>query len=248
MSETELATRMKENYENRFRYYLPRRSYTILRIDGKSFHTFTRYCKRPYDEQLRLAMTETAIGLCQNIQGANLAYCQSDEISILITDFTVKTTDAWFDYNLQKMCSVSASMATAFFHNGYKHPNNDMAFFDSRVFQIPDKVEVENYFIFRQKDAERNSINMLAQSIFSHKELHGKSCSDIHEMLHQKGMNWNDVNCFDKRGTVVKYENGLDINGETITKERVGWFRMEETPIFTQQREVFNRLIKVRGY
>jgi tRNA(His) 5'-end guanylyltransferase len=239
---------MKENYEDRYRFYLPRRSYVIIRIDGKSFHTFTRHCEKPYDEGLRLAMTNTAIGLCENIQGANFAYCQSDEISILITDFTVKTTDAWFDYNIQKMCSVSASIATAYFHNSYKHPNNSMAFFDSRVFQIPDRVEVENYFCWRQKDAERNSISMLAQSHFSHKELHGKSCSDIHEMLHQKGINWNDVNCFDKRGTVVRKEIGLSFDGETATKERVGWFKMEDTPIFTQQRDIFKKLINVRGY
>ena len=149
MSETELATRMKENYEDRYRFYLPRRSYAIIRIDGKSFHTFTRHCEKPYDAKLRCAMTETAIHLCQNIQGANFAYLQSDEISIILTDFTVKTTDAWFDYNIQKMCSVSASMATAYFNSMYKHPNGSLAYFDSRVFQIPDRVEVENYIIWR---------------------------------------------------------------------------------------------------
>lgn len=231
-----LGDRMKNNYEYRTRYFLPRRTYTIIRLDGKAFHTFTRHCVKPYDSTLRDAMTDTAKYLCEHIQGANLAYTQSDEISILLTDFSKKETAAWFDNNLQKMCSVSASMATAYFHSVYKAPTETLAFFDSRVFQIPDEIEVGNYFVWRQQDAERNSIQMLAQSKFSHKQLHGKSCPDIHEMLHGINMNWNDEDPRNKRGTLIGYEPA------------VGWTYYLDTPIFQQQRDGFDLLIQKRGY
>ena len=153
----DLGTRMKTQYEQRTRTWLPRRTYTIIRLDGKAFHTFTRGMERPYDERFMNAMDYTAMHLCLEIQGAVMAYVQSDEISILLTDFDKITTDAWFDGQVQKMVSVSASMATAFFNEYINHDVQRMdhkrAFFDARIFTIPDPVEVENYFVWRQKDA-----------------------------------------------------------------------------------------------
>ena len=215
----DLGDRMKSNYEDRTRYYLPRRTNTIIRLDGKAFHSFTRNLKKPFDYDLIEAMNYATLKLCENIQGAVLGYTQSDEISILLQDYKKITTDAWFDGNIQKITSISASMCTAYFNDFFKSKiyNNKWAIFDSRVFVIPDIIEVENYFIWRQKDCVRNSISMLAQSLYSHKELNKKSQSDMQEMIFQKGENWNDEHSWVKRGRfVVKYDYGWNVQSKTI--------------------------------
>lgn len=207
MQNDPMGDRIKGNYEDRTRISLPRRTYSIIRLDGKAFHSYCRDFKRPYDENLVKWMDFTAIQLCKNIQGAKFAYAQSDEISILLTDFESEKTDAWFDGNIQKICSVSASMATAYFNevrlsdlSEGKTDQTKFALFDARVFSIPDPTEVANYFVWRQRDAVRNSISMLAQSLYSHKQLEGKNSSDKQEMCFQKGFNWNDVSVRNKRG------------------------------------------------
>lgn len=189
-----LGTRMKGYYENRTKFKLPRRTYTIIRIDGKSFSNYTRKLQKPFDHRLMEDMAWTTKYLCDNIQGCKMGYTQSDEISLLLTDFDRLTTDAWFNNSVQKMVSVSSSIATAYF-NRRRDPNefgvkSPLALFDSRVFTIPTAVEVENYFIWRQKDATRNSVSMVAQSHFSHKQLHGKSVKDMREMLHVVDDSW----------------------------------------------------------
>lgn len=228
-----LGDRMKGFYEDRYRIKLARRAYTIIRVDGKAFHTYTRGLERPFDKPLVDDMNETACYLCKNIMGAKFAYVQSDEISILITDFDDLNTEAWFDGNLQKMCSVSASMATSAF-NTYRIVRSLVgnAMFDSRVFQIPAKVEVENYFIWRQQDATRNSIQSAAQSLYSDKELQNKNTDQQQEMMFQKGVNWNDYPIGMKRGRVIvkemyQLEGGAD---------RSRWIPIEP-PIFTQDRD-----------
>lgn len=240
MNRDTLGDRMKDSYENRTRYALPRRTYTILRLDGKAFHTYTRGLDRPYDEQLMLDMADTARFLCGEIDGARLAYTQSDEISVLLTDFATPKTQAWFDGNVQKLVSISASMCTARFNQ--LRPDR-LAFFDSRVFTIPDPVEVRNYFIWRQKDATRNSISMAAQAYFSHKQLHGKSTGEMQDMLwSQHGVNWNDYDPRFKRGTLVssKLEIGpveyVDRrSGETCVAENVErrFWMADAAPVFT---------------
>ena len=201
-----LGTRLKERFEDRARYYLPRRAFAVIRIDGKCFHTFARDCARPFDQPLIEAIDLTAEALCKHIAGAVLAYTQSDEISVLLCDFLKRDTTAWLDYNVQKIASVSASIATAAFNSVYQHPADnriDSAVFDARVFSIPDPVEVVNYFIWRQKDAERNSLNMVAQALYSHKALQGKQRADLHELLHKKGVNWNNCTAREKRGGLI---------------------------------------------
>lgn len=199
-----LGERMKVYYEDRTRFFLPRRTYTIIRLDGKSFHTYTRDLSRPYDGQLMLDMISTMQFLCENIQGVCFAYTQSDEISLLLVDFATIKTDAWFDGNVQKMASVSASIATAKFNE--LRPGK-LAFFDSRVFTIPDSVEVMNYFIWRQKDATRNSISTAAQAYFSSKQLINKTSNEMQDMLWTEyGVNWNDYDPRFKRGTVITSE------------------------------------------
>jgi tRNA(His) 5'-end guanylyltransferase len=255
----DLGTRMKEKYEVRTQTYLPRRTYAIIRVDGKAFHTWVRsaQCTKPFDVALIEAMNETAIFMCENIQGAQLAYTQSDEISILITDFERENSEAWFDYNVQKMVSISASLATAGFDRSYSGCQSKLpALFDARAFVIPDPVEVENYFIWRQKDAERNSIQSVAQSLYSHKELDGKGCSELNEMIWQKGKNWNNFTAWEKRGRVaikvsepktVEYENPKE--GKVVKLiERKVWKTLEDTPLFTADREFLRTVIPHLGY
>lgn len=210
-----LGDRMKEKYEDRTRYSLPRRTYTIIRLDGKAFHTYTRGMEKPYAEKLVRWMDYTAKCLCKDIQGVKFAYTQSDEISLLLTDFEGLQTEAWFDGNIQKIVSVAASIATANF-NAFRlfdeHADRDrgMALFDARAFTIPDRIEVANYFIWRQQDAVRNSIQMLAQSLYSQKELQGKNSSMLQELTFQKGKNWNDVAVRNKRGGFVVQQAQVD--------------------------------------
>jgi tRNA(His) 5'-end guanylyltransferase len=262
---------MKSFYEDRTRTKLPRRSYTIIRIDGKAFHTYTKGLERPFDMWLMEDMDATAAYLCKNIQGAKFAYVQSDEISILITDFDDLGTHAWFDNNLQKMASVSASMATAEFNRlrlirkctggdieGYVDAIDlaefKMAEFDARAFQIPFIDEVENYFIWRQQDAVRNSISSVAQSLYSPRELNGVKTDQMQEMIFQKGINWNDYDFRMKRGAVIcKVEKTLikTIQGpnEEVTETefiRNVW-QVLETPTFTQDREFIKSLMSAKN-
>lgn len=266
MDKTTLGDRMKNNYENISRYYLTRRMPVIIRIDGKSFHTFTRGFKKPFDDILVKTMQETMKYLCENIQGCVLGYTQSDEISLVLVDYAELTTDAWFGNNLQKMCSVSASMATMafnkFFYGNmpadeensgtYHKALKKGAMFDSRVFTIP-KEEVCNALIWRQQDATRNSIQSVGQANFSQKELHGKSCNNIQDMLMiQKGINWNDYATTLKRGSCcIKVDDGLteydeagNICGYT---QRSKWIIDNEIPIFSQDRNYIEKLINVGG-
>jgi tRNA(His) guanylyltransferase len=249
-----LGDRIKMHYENRTRISLPRRSYTIIRIDGKAFHTYTRGLIRPFDDGLIDDMDATAAYLCKNIMGAKFAFVQSDEISILLTDFEGIGTQAWFDNNLQKMCSVSASIATSSF-NGQRlnrYLNSELgeemkwAQFDSRVFQIPQKTEVENYFIWRQQDTTRNSIQSVAQSMYSSKELHGKTTDEQQELIFQKGTNWNDYAPKYKRGRIIvkeTYEKEPDENTpNSASTTRTRWVSVE-VPVFTQDREFLSKMI-----
>jgi tRNA(His) 5'-end guanylyltransferase len=225
MKRDDLGNRMKTFYEQIPKIRLMRRTPVVIRIDGKAFHTFTRGFKRPFDDVLIKTMQETAKYLCENIQGCQLAYTESDEISLLLIDYQRFETSAWFDYEIQKMCSISASMATMAFNRIFSETVSDLkvdntkpmdryfevaysgAMFDARVFNIP-REEATNYFYWRQLDASRNSIQMVGQANFSHRELQHKSCNDIQDMLMtQKGINWNDFPTYQKRGSCVVKEN-----------------------------------------
>lgn len=198
-----LGDRMKGQYEHRTRYMLPRRTYTIIRVDGKAFHSYTKAAKKPFDNNILISMMAGAHQVMKEIQGARFAYIQSDECSFLLADFDKAKTQAWFDGNLQKLVSVSASAFTAGFNVDAAIHFGAPATFDSRAFTIPDPVEVENYFLWRQRDWERNSIQMLALTHFSPKQLHRKNHSDIHEMLHGKGVNWADLPMVWKNGYLI---------------------------------------------
>ena len=234
----DLGDRMKSQYEDRTRYMLPRRTYTLIRLDGKSFHTYTRGLKKPFDKALSEDIDNSIIAMLPEIQGAVFAYTQSDEISILLTDFATPTTSAWFDGNLQKISSVAASIMTAQFNlrrlcgeggeceewsEGPEGVTPKLAYFDARIFTIPDRIEVMNYFIWRNQDCARNSMSMVAQTNFSHKELQGKSTKNMHEMLHAKEVNWaTDYTDREKNGAlVVKEEYKTVIPGLSYRNDSV---------------------------
>ena len=261
-----LGDRMKE-YENVSRIYLTKKLPVIMRIDGRAFHTFTRGFQRPFDKLLHEAMWSTAEALCNQISGAKMAYVQSDEISLLLTNDDNAETQPWFGNNLQKLVSISASIATLAFNkyfNGcvmawmqdpdatdeeakliYAYTEAIMkAQFDSRAFVSP-AYEVINYFIWRQQDATRNSIQLVAQSLYSQKELYKKNTSQLQEMIFQKGINWNNYPTYFKRGLcIVKkpVQCAVEITmSQDGTKEqpviRNKFVPDYDIPIFTQQRD-----------
>jgi len=201
MKKDSIGSRMKNNYESRFATKLMRRTPVIIRLDGKAFHTLTRDCEKPFDRKLKDAMEKTTCDLCKGIQGAKCAYTQSDEISILLVDYDKLTTEAWFDYDVQKIVSVSAAIASTSFTKHY----SSTGLFDSRAFNIP-REEVCNYFIWRQQDWMRNSIQMLARNHFSDKELHKKNTRDMHEMLYTVGVNWAELEQVWKNGSYTEKE------------------------------------------
>lgn len=227
-----LGDRMKGYYEARSKTSLIRRMPVIIRLDGKAFHTFTRGFQKPFDRMLMTAMQRTMEYLCSNIQGCVLGYTQSDEITLVLTDYEKLTTEAWFDYEVQKLCSITASMATLVFNDVFGHlfvntlekgmpveaynkAISTGALFDARCFNIP-KEEVTNCILWRQLDATRNSIQMVGQANFSHKELQNKNCNQIQEMLFtEKGINWNDFPTDCKRGSCcIRYEGKWVIDKE----------------------------------
>ena len=260
----DLGKRMKEYYEGVPKTRLMRRTPVAIRIDGKAFHTFTRGFGKPFDEILMRSMQETMLYLCENIQGCVLGYAQSDEITLILIDYKKLNSSAWFDYEVQKMCSIAASMATLAFNRifaqkcmVYKKQEEEKgtasenrvaiyenaiakgAMFDARCFNIP-KEEVTNLIYWRQLDAARNSVQMVGQANFSHKELQNKTCSMIQEMLWQeRNINWNDFPTDCKRGACC-------IKTEGTENERPGWVIDREIPIFrNEDREYVDKLVYV---
>lgn len=261
MVRDDLGVRMKTYYEQIPKTKLMRRTPVALRIDGKAFHTFTRGFQKPFDEVLIESMQDTMKYLCENIQGCVLGYTQSDEITLILVDYKKLTSSAWFDYEVQKMCSIASSMATMAFnkffannvgdyctynyeredntHEQYEHilslAADKGAMFDCRCFNIP-KEEVANLIYWRQLDATRNSIQMVGQANFSHKELQNKSCNEIQDMLMiQKGINWNDLPVYQKRGSCCVKKNFQDMReiietGKTVIRSR--WIIDNSIPIF----------------
>ncbi|EOS35382.1 hypothetical protein C804_00984 [Lachnospiraceae bacterium A4] len=281
MDTSDLANRMKD-YEKRNRYYLQKRLPVIIRLDSRAGHTFTKGFKRPFDEIFMKSMQETAKYLCENIQGCQCAYIQSDEITLLLVDYEKLNTESWFDYRIDKIISISAAMATlAFnkyftsnaemyiddFYEAWNHSDVEEKYvkvlkkaikmglvFDSRVFNLP-KEEVTNNFYWRQLDASRNSIQMVGQANFSHKELQHKSCNDIQDMLMtQKGINWNDLPTYQKRGSCV-VRNKVVLECDEVTEKCMlrdqkqgenNWIIDKDIPIFKGDgREYIERFVNV---
>ena len=251
-----LGDRMKQ-YESVSKTRLVHRMPVILRLDGCHFHTFTKGFDKPFDEVLMCSMIKTMKFLCQNIQGCVFGYTQSDEISLILVDYKKLNSSAWYDNEVQKMCSVAASLCTLAFNrifreevhshvpeyfignpkllSAYNKALETGAVFDCRAFNVH-KEDVCNCIIWRQQDATRNSIQSLAQSKFNHKELHGLSCNKLQDKLFtERGINWNDLEVYKKRGTAC-YNRG---------KEHSDWAVDLCMPILTQDNSYINKHIFV---
>jgi tRNA(His) 5'-end guanylyltransferase len=279
-----LGERMKE-YEYDARIFLKRNTHYIIRIDGRSFSKYTKGLDKPFDEELMSDMIETTKYLCQNISLCKFGYTQSDEISLVLTDYDNEVCEPFFGGNVQKIISVVASMATAKFNQlrstrkpkktRKKNEQNintieqqPIAHFDTRIFVIDDQIEVVNYFMWRQRDAIRNSIAALAQSKFSHKKLENKNGDEMKEMLLQEqNVDWNKISISKQRGTgIVKQyqlwyretenlkepgvfkkvvEKGY-VNSAMVQQgfyERKVWVEDNNTPIFGDNREYILSLL-----
>lgn len=271
MDRLSLGDRMKR-YEAVSKNFLMRRQPAVIRLDGKSFHSFTKGFKKPFDDILISTMQETMKYLCENIQGCVLGYTQSDEITLVLCDYQTLDTDAWFGYNVQKIVSVSASMAAMKFNQLFlkeaqefyisndecKHDGErgelelyrdalersalNGALFDSRAFTLPIE-EVANCLIWRQQDAIRNSIQSLAQSLYPYKELHGINTKSLQDkMIVEKGVNWNDLSTTKKLGSCCIKIITQNLKDNLCPKNN--WIIDNEIPIFSQNREyIENRII-----
>jgi tRNA(His) guanylyltransferase len=177
---------------------------TLARVDGRAFHTFTRGLDRPYDLGMVKAMHETAEWLAKETN-ASMTYTQSDEITLLWHSTDPKS-QIWFDGRHSKMVSQIAALATLCFYRACESHippqyKQKLPSFDARVWQVPNRAEGVNVFLWRELDATKNSITMAASAFYSPKELHGKSGSEKQDMLMRKGINWNNYPAFFKRGT-----------------------------------------------
>jgi tRNA(His) 5'-end guanylyltransferase len=179
----------------------------IVRLDGKSFHTFTKGLKRPYDTRLSALMVETMKALVDRM-GSIVGYTQSDEITLVFYEDSFSSADYPFNGRIQKMESLCASYATAYFNKQLEfhlpEKADQLPIFDARAFVVPNLVEAYNCVLWRQQDATKNAISMAAQSMFSHKELQHKSGPEMQEMLFKVGINFNDYPYFFKRGTFAR--------------------------------------------
>ena len=239
-----LGDRMK-SYEDVYKHRLIRRLPVIIRLDGRAFHTLTKDMQKPFDINFSRAMLYVTIELVKEIQGCMFGYTQSDEISLLLKDWTTHTTEAWFDNQIQKMASVSASIATMSFvnygRNNPEHLKISSGTFDSRVFNLP-LAEVNNYFVWRQNDATRNSINALGQSLYSQKELHGVKVGDLKQkILEEKNIVWEELDQWKKMGyglARTKWPHRL-FPGEYETS-----INLLKLPLFSQDANFIERFLK----
>lgn len=229
-----------KRYEAVFDYSLPRRMPMVIRVDGRAFHGLK--LDKPFDSVFHIRMQAAAMALCKNIQGAVLAYFQSDEISIIARDDMENTTQPWVDKRLNKLLSLSAAIATAAFNEGSEYGPRQ---FDSRAFVVPDLNEVTNYLIWRQQDATRNSVSMAAQAQFSHKSLHGVDSRGMIDRLREAGKPWEDTPTHFKRGTILRPVKVLKVVPQTnVECERREWQFDMEPPIFTADRAYIETLYR----
>ena len=227
-----LGARMKRDYEDPYRIQLPLRMPIILRVDGRAFHTFCARMERPFDDRLIRALNDVAIAIVSEVAGAQLAYLQSDEISVLVHNYKRFKTEAWLGGNLQKMVSVVAGIASAHMARAYPEAPRPPSF-DARAFVLPER-EVNNYFVWRQRDWERNSLSMLARSRYDEGVLLGKRRAEVHDLLHEKGVHWGSLPSSLKRGRVVLRERGADGSvGGWVVDDQVP--RFHEAPAYVEQ-------------
>ncbi len=251
----ELGKRMKA-YEDECNRKLVKKLPVIIRIDGIAFHTFTKTLEKPFDDLLIDSMQETMRYLCKNIGGCVLGYCQSDEISLLLQDYKNEETQAWFEYRINKLCSVTASMATFAFNRAFENKTTEIydyelthgnigderinvlaeccekgALFDARAFTLPFN-EVTNYFYWREADAMRNSVEMVGHANFSAKQLHKVNNDGIKKMLLEKGIDYDKTPVYKQRGACCIKTKMPSFSQDNKPIMRTVWVVDIDIPIF----------------
>lgn len=254
IEDTPLGDRMKM-YEGQATMMLDKKLPAVIRIDGRAFHSYCRGFEKPFDKHILDAMMYTTTKLCEEIQNAKIGYAQSDEISILMM-VDSEVAQSWFDGKTAKILSVSASIATSYF-NEYmekiywlpqrfknkiagKDSPDKRANFDSRVFNLPVE-EVNNYFWWREQDAVRNSIQSVAHSKYSQKQLHKKNTNAMIEMLKtEKSIDWNkDIPTHLQRGYCALREY---YEKEGATRSR--WSIDYNIPLFKDDRNYVGKFLE----
>jgi tRNA(His) 5'-end guanylyltransferase len=236
--------RMKR-YEQVTDTYLMRRTPVICRLDGEHFRTYTKGMKKPFDDIFRKSMQDTMMALCKEIPGCVFGYTQSDEITLVLVDYQTLETEAWFDYRISKLIASTASKAARLFNKFFVDNTTQMADeetfkryakkfhkadFDSRVFNVP-MWDVVNNVLWRQKDAAKNSVATVAQSLYSQKELNGIKSKDLKvKMLTEKGVDWDSLAPEYKWGTACRRVDGK-------------WSIDYEMPMLSDDRDYLEKLI-----
>lgn len=221
MSNDNLGDRMKA-YEHKTKYFMTPKKPVILRLDGKAFHTYTKDMVRPYDKRLAFAMHETTKFLCEKIGDCRFAYTQSDEITLVLTNDKSIDYSPWFNNQIQKIVSIASSLCTFKFNDIMYKQTGKIALFDCRAFTVPDYIEAANCVFWRQLDAKRNSIQMLAQSLYSHNELQGLSCYSLESKIAiEYNINWQNLDTWKKWGVACR-------------KQSSGWVLDYNIPLFKE--------------
>ena len=220
-----------KDLEKEYRLYLPKKSYAVVRVDGKGFSKYTKKLDKPFDAEFSADMMETALYLAENIDGAVLGYTQSDEISVVFSDLAGENTDWWFGGQTQKIVSIVAAMATAKFNSIRFDVHSPLALFDARVHHLNDLETVRAYLDWRQGDAIKNSVSMLASHHFSHKSLDGVSTFGRIQKLNEIGVNYQNVAPWVREGALIRRK---------LTSGKTSFSRkgVEETVEFTRKKWV----------
>lgn len=204
-----LGDRMKAYEAMEDRRLLPRVP-ILVRLDGRAFHSLTRKMDRPFDLDFSRAMVDTMTGLVEEFE-ATVGYTQSDEITLAWHYLgrggrALPEPTPPFGGRHQKLVSLTASAAGGFFERalGHKLGRAVPAMFDARAWVVPGLAEAANVFLWRQQDATRNSVQMLARAHFSHKQCFKKSTADLLKMLQEQGVHHHQVPAALRYGTFAR--------------------------------------------
>lgn len=192
----------------------------VVRLDGRSFSSYTKWMERPYDVLMSRTMIETTKALVRETN-AVIGYTQSDEITLILYSDAFDS-EIWFDGKKQKMISCLASFCSVTFYRLICEANPEkktapLPTFDCRAYNAPSKTEAVNAVLWREKDATKNAISSAARSLYSHKDIEGKTGSEKQEMLFAKGVNFNKYPAAFKRGTFIQRRKVV----RTFTKDEL---------------------------